>query len=184
MDSKKTVPFQRNQMGKIVDILGMPKREEWPGLAHMPEFQQLQQMVVSRNSIPPNLYPGTHSGVSRNQPTGLENWYHMQLKAAAYPQDNTPGKLGLDLLNSLFRYDPDKRLTAAQALQHEYFRCTDEGPNKDKIWVSNNCFEGLSDKYPSRRVSTETNDISTSSLPGTKRGGLPDDSMAPAAKRR
>jgi cyclin-dependent kinase 8/11 len=44
--------------------------------------------------------------------------------------------------------------------------------------VSGNCFEGLGGKmeYPHRRVSQDDNDIRTSSLPGTKRSGLPDDS--------
>lgn len=30
-------------------------------------------------------------------------------------------KTGLSLLNGLLTYDPDKRLTARQALKHEYF---------------------------------------------------------------
>ena len=183
MDSKKTVPFQRNQMGKIVEILGMPKREEWPGLVFMPEFTQLQQLIISRGGIPPNLYSTSQSSSQRQQGSGLDTWYNHQLRAGQYPQEKTPGKLGLDLLTKLFEFDPDKRLTAAQALDHDYFRCT-EGEHEGDIWVSSNCFEGLTDTYPHRRVSTETNDISTTSLPGTKRGGLPDDSLVSSAKRR
>lgn len=183
MDSKKTVPFQRNQMSKIVEILGMPKRDDWPGLVYMPEFPQLQQLIISRGGIPPSLYPTTSSLQQRSQSTGLETWYNHQLRTAQYPSDNSPGKLGFELLTQLFEYDPEKRLRAAQALEHEYFRCTD-GPHDGEIWVNGNCFDGLSETYPHRRVSTETNDIATSSLPGTKRGGLPDDSLAPASKRR
>ncbi|KAK5090382.1 cyclin-dependent protein kinase [Lithohypha guttulata] len=184
MDSKKTVPFQRNQMSKIVEILGMPKREDWPGLVYMPEFPQLQQLIISRGGIPPNMYPSATNLQPRPPATGLETWYNHQLRQAQYPDDKTPGKLGYDLLDKLFEYDPDKRLTAEKALRYDYFRCTQEGEHNGEIWVSNNCFEGLSETYPHRRVSTETNDIGTSSLPGTKRGGLPDDSLAPAAKRR
>ncbi|RMZ75519.1 hypothetical protein DV738_g5412, partial [Chaetothyriales sp. CBS 135597] len=137
MDSKKTVPFQRNQMGKIVEILGMPRRENWKGLA------------------------------------------------ANYPPDKSPGQKGYQLLSELFEYDPDKRLTAEQALHHEYFRNTSEGPNKGKIWVSNNCFEGLEEEYPARRVTPESTDTGSASLPGSKRaGGLVDDGVLPAAKRR
>jgi len=178
-------------MSKIVEILGMPKRDDWPGLTHMPEFKQLQQLIVSRGGVPPSLYPTSSSSLNRNnaqsQPTGLETWYNHQLRAGQYPDKDitkTPGKLGLDLLTHLFAYDPDKRLTAAEALEHEYFRCTDDDAHVGQIWVRSNCFEGLSEIYPHRRVSTETNDIGTGSLPGTKRGGLPDDSMAPGTKRR
>ncbi len=41
MDSKKTVPFQRNQMQKIVDIMGLPTKERWPLLTSMTEYTQL-----------------------------------------------------------------------------------------------------------------------------------------------
>ncbi|KAJ4514856.1 cyclin-dependent protein kinase [Exophiala dermatitidis] len=187
MDSKKTVPFQRNQMGKIVEILGLPRREIWKGLVDMPEYPQLQSLVVNRGG---SLYPtpsssrgGGGSGGGSNG-SGLENWYNNCLRHASYPPDKSPGQRGFQLLSELFEYDPDKRLTAERALHHEYFRNTDDGPHKGEIWVSNNCFEGLDEVYPHRRVSTETNDIGTGSLPGTKRGGLPDDSLVPAAKRR
>ena len=46
MDSKKSVPFQRNQMGKIVEVLDMPRKEDWPGIVDMPEYQQLQPLLV------------------------------------------------------------------------------------------------------------------------------------------
>ena len=72
----------------------------------------------------------------------------------------------------------------SQALVHEYFRCVDEdSPHRGKVWVSANCFEGLDEVYPHRRVSTETNDIGTGSLPGTKRSGLPDDSLLRPPKK-
>src|SRR5271154_1884828 len=37
---KKTVPFQRNQMQKIVEIMGMPTKERWPLLPAYPEYAQ------------------------------------------------------------------------------------------------------------------------------------------------
>ncbi len=188
MDSKKTVPFQRNQMGKIVEILGMPKREHWKGLGDMPEFTQLTSLITPRGGMPGSLYqqPGANN-TARNgneKNSGLETWYQNCIRAANYPPDKSPGQRGFQLLSELFEYDPEQRLTAEQALHHEYFRNTNDGPNHGKIWVSNNCFEGLDEMYPPRRVSTETNDIGTGSLPGTKRGGLPDDSLLPTAKRR
>lgn len=161
MDSKKTVPFQRNQMLKIVEILGLPRKEEWPGLVSMPEYAQMQSLSLSR--------PG---GGSYNKPSSLENWYNTCLRASQYPSSPppaTPGKDGFDLLSRLLDYDPTKRLTAQEALEHPYF--TNNGK------VAANCFDGLEAKYPHRRVSSDDNDIRTGSLPGTKRSGLPDDSL-------
>ncbi|ETN38261.1 uncharacterized protein HMPREF1541_06292 [Cyphellophora europaea CBS 101466] len=197
MDSKKTVPFQRNQMSKIIEILGMPRREHWKGLADMPEYPQLQSLMVGRGGIhgTGSLYP-SHAGGVPNRAAGaatpggdrgsnLETWYTNCIRAANYPTGKSPGQRGLKLLTDLFEYDPEKRLTAEASLKHEYFVCTDENSRHNgEVWVTNNCFEGLEESYPARRVSTETNDIGTGSLPGTKRGGLPDDSLLPPAKRR
>ena len=166
MDSKKAVPFQRNQMRKIVEILGMPTRDRWPGLVHQQEYSQLQILSSS-----------VREGQGK---TGLESWYRNTLKTTGYPDSPpsaTPGSEGFDLLSRLLEYDPEKRLTAAQALQHPFFTANGEK-------VSANCFEGMTAQYPHRRVSQDDNDIRTSSLPGTKRGGLPDDSFTGRPTKR
>ncbi|KAF1983157.1 cyclin-dependent protein kinase-like protein Ssn3 [Aulographum hederae CBS 113979] len=165
MDSKKTVPFQRNQMQKIVEIMGMPNKEKWPLLASMPEYAQLNGLAQNN----PRLH----------RPVGLENWYNTTLVNNKFPTsvpNGTPGPEGLSLLQALLEYDPQKRLTAEQALQHVYFT-TGEKPVE-------NCFEGSTAEYPHRRVSQDDNDIRTSSLPGTKRSGLPDDSIAGRPAKR
>ena len=173
MDSKKSVPFQRNQMGKIVEVLGIPRKEDWPGLVDMPEYNQLQTLAIGRTGPYPSG-SGLHRGGS-----GLENWYNTCLRNGNYPSDSTPGAEGYDMLSRLLEYDPSKRMTAEQALEHDYFRAS-----TGKIHVSGNCFEGLDEQYPHRRVSSDDNSIGTGSLPGTKRSGLPDDSLTSAAKRR
>ena len=195
MDSKKTVPFQRNQMTKIVEIMGIPRKEDWPGLVYMPEYPQLQQMAMNRANMSSGygpsmhhqthsstLHPGHHgqnSGRNPNAGSGLDNWYNSVLRSSNYPSHATPGDLGYSLLSSLLEYDPEKRLTAARALDHPYFK-----DPSGKINIKTNCFEGLEEKYPHRRVSSDDNGIGTGSLPGTKRGGLPDDSLMPNNKRR
>jgi cyclin-dependent kinase 8/11 len=165
MDNKKSVPFQRNQMQKIVEILGLPQKENWPLLASMPEYPQLS-----------SLSSGSHRTAA---PQGLEKWYWQTLQQFKYPSsppNMTPGADGLALLRGLLEYDPTKRLTAEQALRHPFFVSDGDKP-------AENCFEGSGMEYPLRRVSQEDNDIRTSSLPGTKRSGLPDDSFGRPAKR-
>lgn len=225
MDSKKTVPFQRNQMQKIVDIMGMPTKDRWPLLVHMPEYAALQQLTPPM----PHTHPHPHHAAAGRghghhqpsqqhhqqqqhshhhqqqqqqhhqqqqqhataattttaaQPLGsqLEKWYHATINTSTgTSSSSSPSSLaslgaeGYKLLAGLLEYDPAKRLTAAQALQHPFFTT---GPDR----VSANCFEGAKMEYPCRRVSQDDNDIRTGSLPGTKRSGLPDDSLRPGKR--
>ncbi|KAI9838386.1 MAG: cyclin-dependent protein kinase [Sarea resinae] len=169
MDSKKTVPFQRNQMQKIIEILGVPTKDRWPGLISQPEYSQLQSLSAAANN------PRTP------KPQGLEAWYTQTIKSAGYPASPlsaSPGRECFALLSGLLEYDPNKRLTAKQALEHPYFAA--HGDDK----VSANCFEGMKTEYPRRRVSQDDNDIRTASLPGTKRSGLPDDSAVGRPAKR
>lgn len=165
MDTKKQVPFQRHQMQKIVDIMGMPRKETWPLLPTMP--------MVSDGSIH-QLNTSTGQGKSR-----LQSWYNTTVGIPSHSGTSAPnpslGSEGYNLLAGLLEYNPESRLTAQQALVHPFFT---EGEK-----VSTNCFEGIKDQYPHRRVSQDDNDIRTSSLPGTKRSGLPDDTLARPAKR-
>ncbi|KZF26775.1 cyclin-dependent protein kinase-like protein Ssn3 [Xylona heveae TC161] len=164
MDSKKTVPFQRNQMQKIVDILGAPTKEKWPGLVSQPEYHSMQALAATMHS-------------RGSKPPGLEGWYNQTIKNAGYHSSSSPGHEGFALLSALLEYDPSKRLTAREALQHPYF-------TSDMSRISMNCFEGTRMDYPHRRVSQDDNDIRTASLPGTKRSGLPDDSLISQPAKR
>lgn len=178
LDNKKSVPFQRDQMRRIVEVLGMPRKEDWPLLTSMPEYNQLSTLPNSSNRV--------------NNPQGLDNWYWNILKTNRYPNDKngspltTPGQGGLDLLKGLLTYDPEKRLKAEEALKHPYFHT---GPDsKDQTsseWLRlmENCFEGSTVEYPLRKVSQDDSDIRSGSLSGTKRSGLEDDRYGRPAKR-
>lgn len=158
-DSKKAVPFQRNQMGKIGEVLGLPKKTEWPLLSAMPEFPNLQSVGVHA--------PGVH------RPLGLEKWYRNTVQNNCYTNGPPPEESALELLRGLFEYDPLKRLTSEQALKCAYFVGTGsngKGGSGGDLW---NCFEGLEQRYPARKVSSEGNEIGSGSMPGTKRSVLP-----------
>ena len=165
-NNKKGFPFQRNQMQKIVEIMGMPNKERWPTLIYMPEHGQLH--TLSYASREP----------SSGRPSGLEAWYYNTLKSAGYNEAlpvGHPGPNGFDLLSKLLEYDPEKRITAKNALQHPYFQ--------DGEKVPANCFEGLPSLYPVRRVSTDDNELRTTGIAGTKRSGATDDAFGRPTKR-
>lgn len=179
MDSKKTLPFQRNQMQKIVDIMGLPTKERWPYLPNMSEYNHLSTLQTPMMHHHSQHHSNNSSGKSSST-SHLEKWYYSTINghsSTSSPNGNLSslGAEGYKLLAGLLEYDPEKRLTAQQALQHPFFSTGDK--------VSNNCFEGLKTSYPQRRVSQDDNDIRTSSLPGTKRSGLPDDTLARPVKR-
>ncbi|CAD6579051.1 MAG: cyclin-dependent protein kinase [Tremellales sp. Tagirdzhanova-0007] len=94
LDSKKTLPFQRDQMGKICEVLGPVKPEQWPGIVNMPEYK---------------TYLATAPYLT---PTPLPTWYHSRSNSSQ----------GYDLLCKLFEWDPAKRLNAREALGHPWFK--------------------------------------------------------------
>lgn len=96
VDNKKTIPFQRNQVTKIIEILGTPNPEKWLGVEEMPDYHQLKTF---RNHHFTNQLP---------------QWYRIIGAMASTAH-------GLKLLESLLEYDPEKRATANEALAHHFF---------------------------------------------------------------
>lgn len=92
MDSKKSAPFQANQLQRILEVLGTPTPKTWPHIQKYPEYDQLCKFSKYRDN--------------------LATWYH-----AAGGRD----KSAFDLLHQLLRYDPIARIDADTALDHDYF---------------------------------------------------------------
>lgn len=88
-------PFQLDQLDKIFKVLGHPTTEKWPSLVNLPHWQSDMQHIQGHKYDNPGLY----------------NVVHLSPKTPAY-----------DLLSKMLEYDPRKRITAAQALEHEYFK--------------------------------------------------------------
>lgn len=98
LSNKKLIPFQKNQLQKIFEILGTPAGEAWPTLPKYPDYHAFQQQFLNSSS---KVY----------QPN-LTNWYKMV---------GGKNKQCLALLRELLEYDPATRITADNALVHPFF---------------------------------------------------------------
>jgi len=106
-------PNVDTQLDSIYKIIGVPTPERWPGIVDMPDYNH------------PKPIPTTPA----------ENKLRITLK------DIPP--VALDLLERMIEYDPEKRITAEEALDHLYFQ--DAPP-------SLNAFEKMTQiPYPKRK---------------------------------
>ncbi|GMY15063.1 cyclin-dependent kinase G-2-like isoform X2 [Fagus crenata] len=85
-----------DQLGKIFQILGTPNEKIWPGLTKL-------------RGVGPNL----------KQPYNL---LRKKFPARSFTGSPVLSDLGIDLLNKLLTYDPEKRITVEAALKHDWFR--------------------------------------------------------------
>ncbi|KAK9162280.1 hypothetical protein Syun_003182 [Stephania yunnanensis] len=127
-------PFQLDQLDKIFKVLGHPTPEKWPTLVSLPHWQSDQQHIQGHKYESP----------------GLHNVVHLPQKQPAY-----------DLLSKMLEYDPKKRLTAAQALDHEYFR-NDPLPGHNALVPCQSGEKVVN--YPARPVDTTTDFEGTTSV--------------------
>ncbi|CAE6530770.1 unnamed protein product [Rhizoctonia solani] len=137
LDAKKNVPFQRDQLTKIFDVLGTPTgrhvkhlapvfslytstEQQWPGLTSMPEYKSFLMCERQENKF--------------------SQWYRQRSR--------NPDS-GFDLMCQLFEYDPARRLDARGALSHWWFQ--------EEPIPTANAFAHLPDgvSYPLRRVTQD-----------------------------
>ena len=113
-DSKKSVPFQRHQMTKIMEVLGPPDKQDWPGIVGMPDYGNLQALIMGRggttsssssSSLPfssssyssmtstgaddikvPAERDGRHDSDDTRRNPGLQKWYNNILRTAYHAQ--------------------------------------------------------------------------------------------------
>ncbi|CAN0840900.1 Cyclin-dependent kinase E-1 [Linum grandiflorum] len=88
-------PFQLDQLDKIFKVLGHPTQDKWPTLVNLPHWQSDMQHIQGHKYDNNVLHSVVHL---------------------------SPKSIPFDLLSKMLVYDPLKRITAAQALEHEYFR--------------------------------------------------------------
>ncbi|XVF02702.1 hypothetical protein REPUB_Repub04eG0197200 [Reevesia pubescens] len=86
-----------DQLDKIFRILGTPNETIWPGFSKLP-------------------------GVKVNFVKHQYNLLRKKFPATSFTGTPVLSDAGFDLLNKLLTYDPEKRITAEAALNHEWFR--------------------------------------------------------------
>ncbi|CAG8756608.1 14008_t:CDS:2 [Cetraspora pellucida] len=104
MDNKKSVPFQKNQLTKIFEVLGKPTKEQWFEIEKQPEYPQLASF--------------------RAIPNRLREFYQNHCSSKS--------EQGYKLLSLMLEYDPITRITAEEALKHPYFE-EDPIPSMDSF---------------------------------------------------
>ncbi|KAL3599197.1 hypothetical protein D5086_007115 [Populus alba] len=144
-------PFQLDQLDKIFKVLGHPTLEKWPTLASLPHWQNDVHRIQEH----------------KYENTGLHSVVPLSPKGAPF-----------DLLSKMLEYDPQKRITAAQALEHDYFR-SEPLPGRNALVPSQPGEKVIN--YPTRPVDTNTDFEGTTSLQppqpvssgNTVSGGIP-----------
>ncbi|GMJ00094.1 CYCLIN-DEPENDENT KINASE G2 [Hibiscus trionum] len=86
-----------DQLRKIFDTLGVPNEKIWPGFSELP-------------------------GAKANYSKQPYNSLRKKFPAASFTGSAVLSDAGFDLLNSLLTYDPEKRISASDALNHDWFQ--------------------------------------------------------------
>lgn len=116
------IPFQRDQLSKIFEIMGSPTKQRYPSIDALPDAPQL-------SSLP-------------NHPSNrLFNWYSE--RAPAGSGAGGANSAGFDLLSALLIYDPNTRITARRALSHPWWSEEPKVQDCRNAWVAGS--------YPLRR---------------------------------
>jgi len=89
-----------DQLQKIFQFLGSPTSSNWPSMPTYPNAEQMLQKPEFRAQYDPPQCD--------------------QILASTVFQSKI-GAQGVHLLKGLLQYEPEKRLTASQALSHPYF---------------------------------------------------------------
>ena len=89
---------EADQLDRIFRLLGTPQLADYPAMVHLPEYANFVGGTEESPAVP---YPPPARGLASLVPT--------------LPAD------GVDLLSRMLQYDPARRITAQDALEHPFF---------------------------------------------------------------
>ncbi|CAF0919659.1 unnamed protein product [Rotaria sordida] len=127
-DIKASSPFNRDALEKIFQVLGYPSDNDWPGIKQMPDHPRLSK----------EGFRAIHYGHC-----SIEQWMKK-----VFP--NGHPSFSLDLMKRFLTFDPNKRITAEQALTDPFFKQSPL-PHQD-------AFHGMEIPYGKREFIIEDED--------------------------
>ncbi|BGP33483.1 cyclin-dependent protein kinase [Rhodotorula toruloides] len=92
---KGGVPFQRDQLTRVIEVLGSINPKDWPSVVQLPDYPQLSRLDRYQDC--------------------LSQWFNGRLPRGA------PPSLAYDFMRQLLAYDPTRRITARAALCHAWW---------------------------------------------------------------
>ncbi|KAL0486975.1 cyclin-dependent kinase [Acrasis kona] len=98
-----------NQLELIYELLGEPNEKIWPGYLQLPAIKNLKK--DENGDVVPIVKVSS-------EPSESGSRLRDRIKSVV---GQRLSRSGYDLLESMLQYDPNKRITAADALNHEYF---------------------------------------------------------------
>ncbi|EDQ87760.1 uncharacterized protein MONBRDRAFT_33116 [Monosiga brevicollis MX1] len=118
-DQNSRDPYYAAQLEAIFKVLGMPDEQKWSLLKHMPRYPDLK----------------------RDFKTKASKFDDVLSKRMNEPESSTR----LSLMRRMFHYDPEKRISADEALTAPWFKSVDRFDPK-------NCFAKATRAYPAREL--------------------------------
>ncbi|RHZ04937.1 hypothetical protein DYB31_008594, partial [Aphanomyces astaci] len=127
-------PFQKDQCDKIFKILGLPTPQTWTGMDNLPEYSNVQAMTKEREyPTTSKLHEAVKFGTGHSSVLLRDLIARLLYYGPYYTSTCTSTR-------SRVLIDPENRITATEALAHDYFKCEPyprdyafDEPNKEPI---------------------------------------------------
>ncbi|KAF0691977.1 Aste57867_16883 [Aphanomyces stellatus] len=147
-----------DQIKRIFDVCGTPTASQWPEHTVLP---------YSSKFVPETPVPNR-----------LSEFIQREVAARVPPRDLPPG--ALDLMLSLLKLNPQKRLTAAEALRTRYFHSEPFAPDDPESLPPIAC--PSSHEFQTKKIRKENNAKLRMSMPSSGGGWVPSPPPSDAAK--
>jgi len=121
-EDKQPKALQRDQLEKIFKVVGPPSANHWKDIENLPEWPRVTGLL---------------SGFKEDKDT---------LKDTIPALKNNANAAALDLLKQFFHYDPSKRITATDAMNHDYFQKSTPFP-LDNVFLSQDSQQTMDSSY-------------------------------------